>query len=310
MTAFSFIAAPAKLFCMEPLYRIAHISDLHFSRLYQPEIGETLNNDLNALDPDLIVISGDLTLWSKHSEFKDARSWLKKLSPPKLIVPGNHDVNWFNFRDQLYHRTRLFKQYTDDMNCRCYQLPGLTVLGLDSTKSFTIAQGQIGKPEINWFMKKMKLIPADDLIIVVFHHHFLQIPNTGFDPYILKNASELLALFQHHRVDMVLTGHRHAMFLQTIETAHPDDGPVHQMIVVNCGTSTSRRYRADKINNYNLIAISPEEIHVTQLIWQSKERKFLPASHLTFPNQKCNNHNCDQEWDNENPVKVAFKGKK
>lgn len=266
-------------------YIIAHISDLHFSKFFLPKVGDVLVQDLNALQPDLIVVSGDLTLWSKHSEFSAAAAWLRRLHAPKLVVAGNHDVNWFNFYDQIVDRQRLFKKYVGDQIIRIFRQPGLTVLGLDSTMSFRIASGRISRPEIRWLEQQVSETPETDVVIVVFHHHALPVPNTGFDPYILQNADKVLALLQQHRVDLLLTGHRHAAFLGVLEDASP-----HKLIVVNCGTSTSNRFRHEPYNDYNVITINRERIRILQKAFYPNSGEFTDLEFHDFENHKLKLH--------------------
>src|SRR6185503_427357 len=55
--------------------RIAHLSDLHFGT-EDPLIAETLLVDLAHQEPDLVVVSGDLTQRARKSQFMAARDYL------------------------------------------------------------------------------------------------------------------------------------------------------------------------------------------------------------------------------------------
>src|SRR3546814_12464457 len=70
---------------------IAHLSDLHFGRIYEPVVTALLA-DLASAPPNLIVISGDLTQRAKNSQFAAARRFLDALPAPFLVIPGNHDL--------------------------------------------------------------------------------------------------------------------------------------------------------------------------------------------------------------------------
>src|SRR3712207_7781900 len=60
------------------MLRIAHISDLHFCRT-DPEAVEALATELNADPPDLVAVSGDLTMRARSREFRAARAFLDRL---------------------------------------------------------------------------------------------------------------------------------------------------------------------------------------------------------------------------------------
>src|SRR5712692_426549 len=95
---------------------LLHVSDMQFGRnhrfgnlgLSAPDdqfdtLFRRLSDDLGLLEedgvePQLIVVSGDLAEWAKKAEFEDALEFLVKLRErlkvPRrqvVIVPGNHD---------------------------------------------------------------------------------------------------------------------------------------------------------------------------------------------------------------------------
>ena len=80
--------------------RIAHISDLHFCRT-DPAAVEALAAELNADPPDLVAVSGDLTMRARSREFRAARAFLDGLRAPVLAVPGNHDITSYWLHERL-----------------------------------------------------------------------------------------------------------------------------------------------------------------------------------------------------------------
>jgi predicted phosphodiesterase len=88
--------------------RILHLSDFHFSKKSEWESTPVLNelvSDLSnlmdeKLNPDLVVISGDITQGGKKADFNKALQWIEKRLIPTLginnkqlfLVPGNHDL--------------------------------------------------------------------------------------------------------------------------------------------------------------------------------------------------------------------------
>ncbi|MGD0565613.1 MAG: metallophosphoesterase, partial [Roseiarcus sp.] len=74
---------------------IAHLSDLHFGRLDRA-IPPALIAAIDAAEPDVVVLSGDLTQRARRREFDDAREFLDDLPSPQIVVPGNHDVPLYN----------------------------------------------------------------------------------------------------------------------------------------------------------------------------------------------------------------------
>lgn len=117
------------------MFRIAHCSDLHFGKAL-PLVTEALLADLNAQEPDLIIISGDLTQRARQAEFVEAAQFLKALNRPYLVIPGNHDLPLFNL---LRRFTRPFKNYqryiSKDLAPR-FVNNDVAILGIDSTSAY------------------------------------------------------------------------------------------------------------------------------------------------------------------------------
>ncbi|MEM7412346.1 MAG: metallophosphoesterase [Myxococcota bacterium] len=63
-------------------------------RRYRPEVLEALLPAVEALAPEQIVVTGDLTQLGLPGELAAARGWLERLGPTSrvLAVPGNHDA--------------------------------------------------------------------------------------------------------------------------------------------------------------------------------------------------------------------------
>jgi len=77
--------------------QIAHIGDMHFGGLANVPVVEALERMLPDLRPDAIVIGGDLSQRARHGEFQRGRAFanLCRETAPVLVIPGNHDVQWW-----------------------------------------------------------------------------------------------------------------------------------------------------------------------------------------------------------------------
>ena len=71
--------------------RLIHLSDLHFGK-DRPDLLTPLLESVNAFDPDLVIISGDLTQRAREKEYRAARAFIDRINAPVLSVPGNHDI--------------------------------------------------------------------------------------------------------------------------------------------------------------------------------------------------------------------------
>jgi uncharacterized protein len=84
-------------------YTIAHLTDVHIGSLIGREFAETLVRRVNALRPDLIVITGDL-IDGSLSELRDHIEPLRGLRARDGVyaVTGNHEYYW-NIEPWLSH---------------------------------------------------------------------------------------------------------------------------------------------------------------------------------------------------------------
>src|SRR5438046_2284631 len=92
--------------CSRPLVRlttgtreafvIAQLSDLHCGSAYfDGPLLETAVNETIAVQPDLVLIGGDLTAEGYANEFRTAQHYLEPLVDAgltTLVLPGNHDA--------------------------------------------------------------------------------------------------------------------------------------------------------------------------------------------------------------------------
>ena len=116
-----------------PMRRLAHLSDLHFGAT-DPAVVEALAADLAADPPDLVLISGDLTMRARRREFREARRFIESLPAPALAVPGNHDVSPFRLAERFLDP---FATWRRELGCATewvWQDEELAILGLNTAR--------------------------------------------------------------------------------------------------------------------------------------------------------------------------------
>jgi 3',5'-cyclic-AMP phosphodiesterase len=87
------LAGVEPTFTASPTFTIAHLSDIHCGDPhFVPDLMERAIADINELDPDIVVCSGDLTTFGFKEEFAQAKRYLDRLNCESFVViPGNHD---------------------------------------------------------------------------------------------------------------------------------------------------------------------------------------------------------------------------
>ncbi len=81
---------------------LLQISDTHFGTEQLPVMSALLQ--LHAqLQPDVVVVSGDITQRARRAQFRAAEWFFARLDARKLVViPGNHDIPLFNIALRVF----------------------------------------------------------------------------------------------------------------------------------------------------------------------------------------------------------------
>jgi 3',5'-cyclic-AMP phosphodiesterase len=225
---------------------IAQLSDVHVGgSRYREELLRTAIEEINAAEPDLVVIAGDLTDDGYPDQYPLAEKELGAIAARHIVrVPGNHDarnVGYLLFEDTFGAR---------DSRLR-FACGGLDValIGVDSSKP-DIDEGEIGREHYGWIEEGF----ADDTDLRVFvcHHHLMPVPGTGRERNQVLDAGDVLALLRRCSVDLVLSGHRHVPYVW----------PLAGILLVHSGTVSTLRTRGFPRPAYNLVRIERGRIAI------------------------------------------------
>lgn len=242
---------------------LIHISDLHFGAA-DPVIAEALLDEIDALEPALVAISGDLTQRARRAQFAAAREWLDRLRVPHLVVPGNHDIPLYDLVRRFVAPRERYLHYISSNLAPTYVDDEIAVCGIDTTKTFTFKHGRITREQAERIAAL--LAPhTHHWRVVVAHHPFEHA--TG--------AEEVVPLLAAAGVDMVLTGHLHVPRMDAV--AHRD--PSHAMISVHAGTSISTRLRG-KPNGYNQLYLDGGGARIVYREW--RDRRFVDGGEKCY----------------------------
>ena len=221
---------------------IVQISDLHIGSQFLEDKFDLLVQEINELNPDTIVITGDLTNEGLMKEYQKCKLLLSKFNTQKIIImPGNHD-----YRNTGY---LLFKKFFPFESVN--ELSDDVVLVTVGTARPDRNNGEVGYRQNIWLDRTMKKY-KDKIKIVAMHHHLIAIPDTGSDQLTVVDAGDVLRTILDTRVDVVLCGHKH----------RPWAWNFRNLTVVNAGTATSERVRGFFENTYNILTISNKKVDV------------------------------------------------
>jgi len=223
--------------------KIAHISDIHCGEVhFVPGLMERAINEINDLEPDIVVCSGDLTAMGFKHEYVEAKAYLDRIECDCVVViPGNHDsrnVGYIHFEELFGARNRVV------------QREGVTIVAVDSTEP-DLDHGQIGRGRYGWIEEQFAEGNAE-LRIFVLHHHLLPVPGTGRERNVVYDAGDAIECLQRAAVHLVLSGHKHVPYAWKLEN----------LFVVNTGTVSTLRLRGHTRPCYNVVEVSGTHVDV------------------------------------------------
>lgn len=268
------------------MLRILHISDIHCGPFFRPEAAEALLAIATQLRPDVVVASGDFTQRAKAGQFAEARAFLDRLPPvPCLVVPGNHDVPLYRVWERCLNPYGLYRRHISGELESVWRNHRAVIVALNSTSPLTkITHGRITARQLDLCAEAFRDAGPDRYRIVVAHHQFAPAPFPG-GAATLGGVRAALDRFTALKVDLVLGGHMHRAYIGNSLDVFAGRDREHGIVVVQCGTSTSRRGRGRERakNTFNLLELESETIHVTHYMHFADANGFVPIGRHTFP---------------------------
>ena len=224
---------------------LVQISDIHCGHLFLKDVFKDALKEINALSPDVVLITGDLTEDGIMSEFYTAAKYLKKLKVDKVIyLSGNHDYRSTGYL--LFREFFSFSQITE---------VGNAIIVVVSSARPDRDDGEVGHRQNLWLESVLSQHP-DKLKVVAIHHHVIPVPDTGADQITVIDAGDVLRSLTKSKVDLVLCGHRHRPWRWQIEN----------MKVIHAGSVSCEKLRGFFCNSYNVLTIKKNRIELIKIL--------------------------------------------
>lgn len=256
---------------------IVHLSDLHFGRT-DPDVIAPLIEQVHALAPDLVVVSGDLTQRARSNEFIEARQFLDALPHPQLVVPGNHDVPLFNVFARLLRPLTKYRRYIGEEMQPVYMDDEIVAVGINTARSLTIKDGRVNDRQIELARRTLAAV-GDQMVKIIVTHHPFDLPAGPQHHDLVGKAIPAMRAFALCGADVLLAGHVHTS--SAISSAGRYDIPGYAALVVQAGTATSTRGRGES-NSFNVLRVQAHDIVVQRMSWVPEQGSFVPAAAQAF----------------------------
>jgi 3',5'-cyclic AMP phosphodiesterase CpdA len=267
--------------------QIVHIGDLHFGGLADVLVVEALERMLPDLRPDAIVIGGDLSQRARHGEFQRGRAFanLARETAPVLVIPGNHDVQWWRRpfipfgQDAIYQKYRSY--FGADLT-PTLTIPGGAVIAsaltahgvawgsLTARPRDIAVKGHLPKSEMQRVQSVFANADPGLPRVLVIHHNLLR-----------GEISQRMGLARWRRAqrriiesgtDVVLCGHDHQEGAEMLEGR----------VAVSTAGTLSTRARGGRPVSFNFVTIDPAAVQVTFFRWDPAKQRFQPSDTAAF----------------------------
>lgn len=268
-------------------HTILQCSDIHFGRDADLAQVRALEGLASELSPTAIAVAGDLTQRARHGELQRGLALVEAFRriAPTLVIPGNHDVEWWTSPFDLLGTRRKhakYRRYFGENLTPTLTVDGLVLVGALSSHgvhagSMTYnlndmaVKGHLPASETDRAAATFRDAPDDALRVLVMHQNVLR-----------GNISQRMGL-AHWRTawnnimaagtDLVCCGHDHEEAAGTLPNG---------CVVSNTSTHTSRT-RGQRPSACNLIIADDTTITVRHYIWNASAGRFAAGPETSFP---------------------------
>ena len=276
-------------------YTFVHLTDFHigdprgltenFKEIIGWKAARKTVEEINMLNPDFVIISGDLTFGQLYPfeyifEYQTCYEILQDFTVPTYLCPGNHDGYVQTFQDGLKFWEDYFGplyysfdyQDTHFLSINSYDWPYKARLGF----SYLVFNwgGSIQEEQLNWIENDLSTHSEADQTFMMMHHNPLW-DTTGDslfgNGYYNRNA--LLDLIRLNEVNAVFDGH-----------VHYDDVTIdNDTLYVTTTTASSSIDSNDGYWGYRLITV--EDGSIAKYNYQEPKYS-IPSYHINILNEQ------------------------
>jgi 3',5'-cyclic AMP phosphodiesterase CpdA len=251
--------------------KLAHLSDLHFGRVDMAVV-DALRKCLEAIAPEVIAVSGDLTQRATADQFAAARRFLDSLPAPAVVVPGNHDIPLHNLFARFFAPLARYRRFVRAEAEPAFADDEIVVVGVNTARSNLFKGGRVNVEQVLRARRIFREMGPDRVRVLVTHHPFQLASMQRRDR--VGRADMALIQLRECMPDILLAGHMHAHEVGI--TTQPEGIGGLRALVVQAGTATSTRGRGER-NSFNLLYLERHSVRVCRYDWKPEEASFVPA---------------------------------
>lgn len=263
---------------------LLQISDTHFGTEQAP-VMQALQRLHSELQPDVVVVSGDITQRATRAQFQSARQFFDSLNPKALLaIPGNHDIPLFNPVLRLLAPYAHFQQaFGRDLQPE-FTADDLLIVCVNTTRRWRHKHGEVSPAQIQYVAQRLAMANAAQLRVIVTHQP-VHIITEKDSVNLLRGYQPALQAWAQAGADLILGGHIHLPYVRPL-------GPLpqqpHQTLwAVQAGTALSARTRSGLPNSVNVVRYQNTDgrrnCSVQQWDFDQHSKEFKPVAITSLP---------------------------
>ncbi len=267
-------------------FSIVHLSDPHFGEDVDLQKIVATEHLIPDLQPDAVVVTGDLTQRARHGEFQAARAWIRELerTAPVIVIPGDHDMQWWTRPVGRLDVRQLFENHTTYFGpilTPTVQFTEAIIAGVMTTHGVqwgvamrdpreAIARGMLDRTETQRLREVFKKADRHVARVVVMHHNLLHDERVG-----LRNADQARQWLGEADVDLVLCGH-----------AHRDRADELGGVIVSTAGTVSTRLPGGVESSFHRIVVETDAIQIELYGWERDKSRFRRTDVFAFARRR------------------------
>jgi len=258
--------------------RLLHISDLHAGSVEERAVEQSLEPVLERTQPELIVVTGDLTHRGRRREHERAAAFLRGLGRPLLVIPGNHDIP-YTFPARFTRPWAEFERQWGTVE-PVFRSDELMIVGLNSVRPWRHQSGQIRSAQIARTAELLAEAPKGALRVVALHHHLIGAPWRSRKRPV-AHRSKVLAGFVDAGAELILAGHIHqAAVSERHEFEFDRNGLRGVTVSIAPGLGRPRPNRRGEARGLHVYEASADSLLVQTYVWRADDWGLTARRHF------------------------------
>jgi predicted phosphodiesterase len=224
---------------------VLQISDTHFGT-EQPPVVEALVRLAIEQQPDVVLLSGDITQRARPAQFRAARAFVDRLGAKVMAVPGNHDIPLFDlWARAICPYARYIAAFGTELE-PVHASADLLIIGVNTTRAWRHKHGEVDSAQIARVAEVLGRASPTQLRVVMVHQPVAVIRREDRSNLLRGHAAALQA-WSAAGADLVVGGHIHLPYMLPVE------GRERRLWVLQAGTAVSARIRSGTANSIHIL---------------------------------------------------------